>query len=109
MKNAGSSPIIVPLGNAAAPYWGAPFAITETVARRGPVMGAPNLTGNAPRLPLIDKAVPQKIAAKVPTNARAIAQTRAITTANRAVRRTRGYVNSLLMRQSGTKPLVSRR
>lgn len=105
MKSVGSSPTIIGTGNSAAPRWGAPFAITETVGRNGPTMGAPNLTGNAPRLPILEKITPPNIhATKGISNAQSRVRTRVITASNRVVRRTRGYINGLLMRRRGPRP-----
>lgn len=102
--NVGSTPTLIGASHSvAAPHWGAPFAISETIGRNGPTMGAPNLTGNAPRLPLIEKITPKSVTVPKVLNTRAVAQTRVITVANRAVRKTRGYVNGVLMRQRGRR------
>jgi hypothetical protein len=102
MKSVSSSPTLIGGGNTAAPHWGAPFAITEQIGRNGPTMGAPNLTGNAPRLAILEKITPPNVnATKGIANAQSRVRTRVVTASNRAVRRTRGYINSLLMRRRG--------
>lgn len=105
MKPVGNAPTILPIGNAAAPTWGSPFAITERVGRNGPTMGAPNLTGNAPRLAILEKITPPNVhATKGISTAQANARTRVITASNRVVRKTRGYINGLLLRGGGPRP-----
>jgi len=105
MKAVGTTPTLIGSGNSAAPHWGAPFAITEQVGRNGPTMGAPNLTGNAPRLAILEKITPPNVnATKGIANAQSRVRTRVVTASNRVVRKTRGYINGLLMRRGGTRP-----
>lgn len=100
--------IILSTGNAAAPlYGGAPPVITERIGRGGVTMRAPGLTGNAPRLTVLERLTPPNVnATKGITNARARITRNIARTSATAVETAKRYGKSLTARQRAPLPNI---
>lgn len=106
-KPVGNSGIILSTGNAAAPFYGAPPVITERIGRGSLTMSAPGLTGNAPRIPVLERLTPPNVNATKGIQTARARITRNITrTSATAVETAKRYGKSLATRQRAPLPNI---
>lgn len=106
-KPIANSGIILSTGNAAAPFYGTPPVITERIGRGGSTMRAPGLTGNAPRITVLERLTPPNVnAAKGIQSARARITRNIARTSATAVETAKRYGKSLTARQRAPLPNI---